>query len=285
MAIQPGCYSGIPEDDYHASEGVSVSRLKRHRKAAVFSTVPQEATESLRFGSVIHCAILEPGDFAPRFTVSDLNRNSNAYKDLKAAEDKAGRKIIKTEEYDEAFRIRDAVMRHPEARRMLEPAQLLIEQSFYWIDPVTGLLCRGRADGIRLDWRAVIDLKSTEDASAEGFTRSCTKYLYDWQEAYYREGIAESCGWEPENFYFIAVEKEPPYITKPWTIHPQDVMDAADQLAEIRGHYLRCKEAGDWPAYGDDVGTIRIGYRTQPQYQQPQARALPAPSPMRLLAA
>lgn len=287
MAIEPGCYSDIPEAEYHASEGLSVSRLKRHRKAAILSTVDQdEATESQRFGTVIHTMILEPDSFDRRFFVCDLNRNSNAFKALEAEEAKRGREPVKSEKRDEALRIRDAVMRHPEARRMLDPAGLLVEQSFYWIDPVTGLLCRGRADGIRMDWGGVVvDLKSTEDASKAGFGRSCTKYLYDWQQAYYDEGISESCGWQPQAFFFVAVEKEPPYITKPWMINPAHVARAAEEVAEARAHYLRCKEAGDWPGYGDDVGELDIGYRPAPEYLPPQRRALPAPEYPLLLAA
>lgn len=278
-----GCYSDVPEADYHASEGLSVSRLKRHRKAAILSTVDSdEETRAQKFGTLIHATVLEPDSIPARFYVTGLKVINENHAATKAELEKAaGRTLVKQAEYDEAQRIRDAIMRHPAAREMLAPG-LLTEQSFYWVDPATGLLCRGRADGLRLEWRAVVDLKSTEDASAEGFARSCTKYLYDWQEAYYREGIEASCGWEPQAFFFLACEKTEPWIVKPWTIHPADVAQAADEVAEERAHYLRCVQAGDFPAYGDDVGTLRIGYRSQPSRQEPTRRE---PAPMRLLAA
>lgn len=283
--MQPGCYSGYPEAEYHASEGLSVSRLKRHRKAALLSTVEQdEETRDQKLGTLIHCVALEPDSFAKRFVINDDNRNSNAFKAVKAKADADGKEVVKQQDYDNARRIRDAIMAHPEAGRILAPGpSLLVEQSFYWVDPATGILCRGRADAIRLDWRAIGDLKSTEDASAEGFARSCTKYLYDWQQAYYQEGIEASCGWMPEAFFFIAVEKKPPFLVKPWVIHPDDVDRAYDEVCEARAHYRRCLDAGHFPGLGNDVGTLRIGFRTPANYIEPSPEA--APETVRLIAA
>ena len=282
MAITPGCYSDILEEDYHASEGVSVSKLKRHRKAAIFSTVPStEETKTQKLGTLIHTVTLEPSSFDRRFIVNDLNRNSTEFKKIKAAADEERKSVIKQSEYDDARRIADGIHSDPEIRRMLEPGpDLLVEQSFYWVDAVTGLLCRGRADAIRLSWRAVIDLKSTADASPEAFAWACSDYLYDWQQAYYEEGINGSCGWEPDAFFFVAVEKKDPWIRKAYTIHPEDVAIAAEEVAEARAHYRQCAESGDWPAYGEDVGQIRIKRRTPALYLPPVAR-----QPARLIAA
>lgn len=260
-APEPGLYDAIPEEQYHASPGVSVSRLKTFAKAPAKARYGKnKETGSLRFGSLIHTAILEPDQLDLRYMVSDLERfdpRTAAYKEesLKAR----GRELVKRAEYEEALRIQDAVHAHPSAGALLK-GDLRVEQSFYWIDPETGLLCRGRADGLHMDMRAIVDLKSTQDASPDrrGFAMSCGEYKYHWQDAFYREGIEAVTGWEPEAFVFIAVEKDRPYLVGTYELEPVAVERGREDVHEQLRAYAKCLKDDYWPGYSGDIEPLAM---------------------------
>ena len=256
--MQPGCYDDIPEKDYHASPGVSVSRLKRHRKAPILATVDTAETREMRLGTLIHTAILEPGRLHERFTISDMNRNKNEFKALEAAEKAAGREVIKQEEMDAALHIRDSAMGDPDVREILTGGPLATEQSFYWIDPTTGLLCRGRCDAIRLDAQVCIDLKSAQDASPDEWCWAAGRYRYDWQEAFYRQGIEATCGWSPRAFVFVVVEKVEPWIVQSYILDPDHVAAAYEEVAAELAAYRRNQETGEWPAFGKGLMCVPV---------------------------
>lgn len=256
-APEPGIHQ-MPEGDYHASPGVSISKLK------VFADAPAKArygerkeTGSQKFGSLIHCAVLEPDRLDACYFASDLERLDPRTAAFKEEQLRAGsRTLVKRKEWDEALRIRDAVHAHPVAGDLLA-RNLLVEQSLYWIDPETGLLCRGRADGLRPDMRVIVDLKSTTDASSYGFARSVAEYRYHWQDYFYRTGITATA-WEPESFVFIAVEKEPPYLVGTYEVLPEDLERGQERVREELIRYAECERTGIWPGYSDTLEPIHL---------------------------
>lgn len=245
----PGLYADIPEEIYHASPGVSVSALKRFAEAPAKVKVNRKSTPSLAFGSLAHTAVLQPHLLADRYHVVDMERISareKATKDAMAAA--GGRELVKRSDWDDALRLRDVVHSHPTLREMLAPVGLLTEVSFYWHDPATGLLCRGRADGLRNDWRAVLDLKSTVDASPDGFAKSVASYNYHWQQAHYQHGL--SFTWQkPEAFFFIAIENEDPFLPAIYELDRHAVELGERQVAENLEAWAECERTGIWPGY------------------------------------
>lgn len=167
--MDPGIYDGIPADEYHAGDGVSVSTLKRFAEAPAKALVKRPDTPALAKGTLVHTAVLEPELLEQQFQPTDIERRgTKAWDAAEAAAKAAGRELVKRADWDEAMRMRDAVQAHAVARELLGPG-LLTEQSIYWIDPITGLLCKGRCDGLRLDMRIIVDVKTTIDASPKGF--------------------------------------------------------------------------------------------------------------------
>lgn len=175
-----------------------------------------------------------------------------------------GRIILSPEQWDQIHAMRDAVMAHPAACAILTN-----------MNDVIG------------------DLKTTEDASPEGFAKSMANWRYDVQAPYYLDGVKkaleqgkctppvngaselsvywvdEATGvlcrcrpdwWRgyPKNFVFIAVEKKPPYAVGVY------VLDSAsmDIGRAIYQHdlqvYAECLESDKWPGYGDLVQTINM---------------------------
>src|SRR3954465_13690405 len=75
--IEPGIYFDMPEDVYHAAEGLScsgtnhltVSKLNYWHKNLNPDREPEEDTGARRFGKATHCFALEPERFASHFAM------------------------------------------------------------------------------------------------------------------------------------------------------------------------------------------------------------------------
>lgn len=257
--IAPGVYE-IPAEAYHAGPGVSVSTLRAFAdNPARMRYGVRKSTAAQSFGTLIHAAVLEPDALDARFCASDLERFDSRTAAYKAEMERAdGRELVKRADYDEALRIRDSVHAHPIARDLLAPAGLLVERSFYWTCPDTGLLLRGRADGLRQDMRVVVDLKSTTDASPYEFGRSAAEYRYHWQAAHYCDGVAAAAGWEPEAFIFIAVEKAMPYLVAAYELDPLDLDKARERLSDTKVAYAESLRNDVWPGHPTNLERIDL---------------------------
>lgn len=262
--MQPGIYDGISADDYRAGDGVSVSTLKMMPEEGGPARVrygKREETRAQFIGTLIHDVVLEPEKLDRTYHVVDLpvlNANHKAYQ---AAEiEAAGREIVRRVDYDNAHRIRDAILKQSSAARdLLAPGpNLKIEQSIYWIDEETGLLCRGRTDVMRTDYKVLCDLKSCVDATWDGFSKAIGEYKYHWQNAFYDDGVEAAGRWKPEAFIFIAVEKVEPFLTATYEIIPEDVQIGRDETRASLRHYAKCAETDTWPGLPDELQSITL---------------------------
>lgn len=174
------------------------------------------------------------------------------------------RKVLSPEAFEQIFAMRDAVMNHPAAFAILHHVKDIIG-----------------------------DLKTTEDASPEGFAKSIANWRYDVQHAYYmdgtrmaleqgkcnppQEGKAElSVYWTdpvtgvlcrcrpdfwrgyPKHFAFIAVEKKPPYAVGVYVLDSEGVEIGRAQYQHDLRVYAECVRSGEWPGYGDKIQTISL---------------------------
>lgn len=254
-------HPNLPAAEYHAAPGISKHALdKIHRAPALWKYErdnPPDPTPAMRWGTLVHTAVLEPDRFDDEVAVSpEINRRTNAGKaewDAFCAANE-GKTIVTPEEFTELEAIRAAVMAHPAAVRALAGEGHRIEHSLFWNHD--DIFCRARPDLIH---RAgvIVDLKTTEDASPGGFQRSCFNFRYHVQAAFYLDGLA-ACGEPAKGFAFIAVEKKAPYLVAVYEADPE--MIAAGRQAYERDLliYAECLRTDCWPGYGDAVQTLSL---------------------------
>ena len=279
-AEKPQVKFGLVEmtnEAYHASEGVSKSRLDvmahsaQHYWQAYINPArePREATPAMFIGTLIHSAILEPDLLTKQYVVLPENAPNRPTKAQLNAQrpsaeavqsiawwkwfeaEHAGRVILTPEQWALARGARDSVHQHPRARQLL--ARGKAEQSYFALDPDSGAIVK-----CRTDWTAatgeMVDVKSTVSAAPDQFQRSVLDYRYHVQQPWYQDVVeaATDAPLPSRAWYFLAVEKTPPYACALYTL-PEDVVRAGrlQGQRDLR-RIVECTALDEWPGYSTE---------------------------------
>ena len=243
-------------DQYRAADGLNFSSLKilsdrspAHFRAYMSGQSERETTPAMRFGSLVHSCILEPdkADYVVRpegmvFTT----------KEGKGWRDSQTKEIVTATEEKTIKSMRDSVYSHPMASRLLCGGRA--EQSLFARDS-KGVMRKGRLDYLTDSGNVVIDLKTCEDASPDGFGKNVANYSYV-KQAYWYLKLAKLCGLKKDAFIFIAVEKTAPYAVACYQV-PDDLLEGAGTIIEADVQkFINCRMSNEWPAYGDGIQTL-----------------------------
>lgn len=248
--------------EYHSSPAISKSGLDLIRKAPALFRWRQKnrqlPTPALRWGTLIHLAVLEPNYFALTTIVrpEGIDRRTTAGKAAWAEfeMEAEGKEILTGEEMSELTAIRASVYAHPSAAKALA-GNPTIEQSIFWDHD--GIDCRCRPDAVT-ESGVIVDLKTTRDASPDGFAKSIAQYRYHVQAAYYSDGYEAAFGRQPKGFVFIAVETEPPFLVAVYVASEAMILRGrADYLADLET-FRRCRDTDTWPGYATAPITIDL---------------------------
>lgn len=253
----------IPFEEYLAATGINASGLKHiarspaHYRASL-SEPPREST-ALTIGKLTHLAILEPARFNDHAVVMpkfDMRKNVDkaAFADWKAA---LAPDAIEVPEYchEQIQRMTDKVQAHPAARRLLEKG--VREGTFFWTDPDTGELCKGRPDFVS-GTGIIVDLKTTQDARNAEFSKSMWTYRYDIQAAHYCAGSEVTGIGRADAYAFLVVEKEPPYEIGVYTAGASVLGVGRQWRREAMATYAECRRTGIWPGYPQRAEVIEL---------------------------
>ena len=222
------------------------------------NALPQKETPALLIGSAVHCAVLEPQEFGKRYAVGPrVDRRTKAGKEdwesfLQTSE---GFIQLDSETATLCERIMEAVRKFPAAKYLLSEGEA--EKVIEWTDEAINVDCKARPDWLTPD-NIIVDLKTTEDASPRGFAQSVRKYRYDVQAAFYSDGLEQSTGKACEGFFFIAVEKAPPFLCAVYYLGADDIAEAKQKYQKNLLTYKLCKESGIWSGYSEIVSKLEI---------------------------
>lgn len=154
----------------------------------------------------------------------------------------------------------EAVLANPDARDLVERPGIA-EASVIAQDPATGEWLRARPDYLpdRTGEQAVmVDLKTADNADPRDFGRTCGRYGYQIQSAWYVEALRLARGDEHPRIVFVAVEKEPPHLVSVTEL--QALSHAAGMAArrEAIDLWHACRETDHWPGYTPGIQPIDI---------------------------
>jgi len=263
----PGATGFFPmtAPEYFAAPGVSQSMLKQmarspaHMKA--YLSTPRKPTPSQEFGTLVHTALFETnlfGDakshYVKRLDFDGRTKNGKAW-----TAHHRDKPCLTAEEAEAIIGIHRSIRAHIYGAGLIG-ALGIAEVSGFFYNEELGLVQKIRPDRIvqRDDGLLfLLDAKTTDDASKEGFRREIEKWGYHRQAAYYLD-VCAALGVEIADFLWLAVEKEPPYAVGVYNLTKDDIEVGRKMYRRELALYAKCEDEGRWPAYSEDIETISL---------------------------
>lgn len=264
----------MPAEEYHdEAKGLSRSMAKE----IVYKTPehmrygqdnPKPPTKFMEFGTLVHCASLEPHTLNEQFYIQpSMYPTKDGFKPWHGGADwcdkwkaaHSDRICITADDAQMVMGCTTKIRNNPVVRGMLIAGE--VEQSFFARDPQTGLMLRCRTDLMAKDEQGkvwVADIKKTQDASPNEFAKACRKMRYAFQECFYRY-VMSLLGVEVFQFVFVVVEEKPPHGLVLYRIHSEtsDKVKAEEEKVRLAiDTYVQSKEQGVWPGYPERITDV-----------------------------
>lgn len=215
-------------------------------------------TPAMRLGTAVHMAALEPARFIESYAEGPMvSRATKVWKEAQAATKAT---LLPTDEFYLIRGIVKSLQNHDAAAKALFRGEGENEATFITKDVTSGLDIKCRADRVT-NSGFVIDLKTTQDASARAFGKSVVNFNYHLQAAFYLRCIEQATGTVPKGFVFVAVEKEPPYACQVFladeemlNIGTKKVDNLLQQLSTLTEEF----GTKPWPSYSQQVQPLAL---------------------------
>lgn len=261
----------IPNTYYDDHPGISQSMLKEFSKSPrhyfckyIEKSIEQKESESMRIGTLVHAMLLQP-DKQHMFPVFDGEKRTNEqkakYAEMQNEACKNGGFVVRRDEYDVACAMVESV-KSTSTWGIIESHLQLTEAPLEWTCEHTDLLCKGRIDGLvgKEDKQLVVEIKTTADASFEGFSKSIFNFGYDLQAAHYMQAVATHIGKSPDSFLFVLVENKAPYLTAFYELGAETIYSANAARIALMKRFKECRDKNEWPGYSEEIKEINIPF-------------------------
>lgn len=212
-----------------------------------------EKTPALIMGKLFHALVLEPEYVAERFYIFDQEQRPEKDKTMASKENKLwkasellnadGADFVSKSDYQNAQNMAEAVMK--KAGEFIENGKTF-ERHLEWRRDEVDF--KGFIDVDAPDY--MVDLKTAIDANPAKWTR---KAWYDYkshrQAGMYLDGDADGFYQDKKEFYFIVIEKEPPYLVSVNMVHSSMVERGIKLYRELTADLKVCRERNKWPDF------------------------------------
>jgi exodeoxyribonuclease VIII len=251
LRFEDGIHPAVPRDVYERLERTNFSLLKWMAKSpAHFRNAmlgPPEDSDAKKLGRVSHVFAFEPE--RARALIAVWDGGTRRGKDWDAfCQRNEGRELLTENEYEKCMAIQRAVRADATAMQYLQNGRGEVSMCWKTVAPETGeeIAAKGRID---FDAQtAIVDLKTTKDASPDGFGRQFFALHYDAQAAWYCDGYERATG-KRKPYVIVAVENVEPFVVQVYRV--PDV--AIDLGREKYGRWLDslafCTANSVWPGY------------------------------------
>ena len=267
----------VDRDYYSLEEFISYSGLKNLKKSPAhyrqYKDEPLEVeTDAMAFGSAYHKYILEPEKFETDYYVFNDEgiceaivakaaadgkeivkvRSTKEYKQWAESEMRiiGDRKTIEKSDFQKIKDMKEKLLSHYYCRALLSggEAEYSITGTLQTVEGDINL--KARPDYVKANKHFIIDLKTTFDASEDGFTRAAADNDYHIQAALYSDLMemltGDGRGW---TFFFIAQEKRKPYAFNIFEASPQFIGQGRYEYEQLLRLYKMCTDENRWPGY------------------------------------
>ena len=208
---------------------------------------PQPSTPAMKLGSAIHMNVLQPEEFNKNYAVSPKfdRRTKIGKEDYKNfVNNNLSKTVISESDFEIIEQITMKLMKDKMVKSLLQQGEP--EKIITWHNEHYDVNCKGMLDYYREGADMIIDLKTTQDASYNGFMRSVKKYKYHKQAAFYLDAV------KAQRFFIIAVEKSPPFAINIFELSENMLDEGRDMYNHELEIYEYCTKSDYWPGVGYD---------------------------------
>lgn len=263
--MNPGIYTRdqVPREQYDRIARLNISRLAlidkspAHFQHGILDAAEGGDTDAMVQGRATHLAVFEPELFRERCVVWEGKvRNGNKWDDFRTRN--ADKEILTVAMHANAVAIGMAARNSPHALPYLSKGRG--ELTLVWTHAVKGLAavpgyeieCKGRIDfEAELDGGTIVDLKTTADASSDGFARTAMNLHYVTKAAWYSDGYELASGGKRLPYAIVAVETKAPWAVQVYRV-PEELIDLGrSKYREWLDRYAFCRAKNHWPAYAE----------------------------------
>lgn len=279
-SLPAGVNPNVDAEQYHRTLGLTKSGLMALKKSPAhfwqWMTSPSEpSTQAMNLGTATHTLVFEPHkwekeiavipDDAPKKAtaaqVKAKNPSAEAlasitwWNEFNAKNEK--KCIITQEQLLQAQGMATAVRNYADILPLLDHPTAKAELSIAANEDVRGLqiACKMRCDLLTMNDTVIVDLKTTEDASPEGFSKTFMSLGY-WMQAAHYIATGRRAGLPIEKFVFVAVEKNPPYSVALYELDADSLSKAFSIRQRLLETLADCIATGEYPSYSR--GTHRL---------------------------
>ncbi|MGV2383985.1 MAG UNVERIFIED_CONTAM: PD-(D/E)XK nuclease-like domain-containing protein [Thermobifida fusca] len=262
---RPGLYD-LPEEVYHADPvpGGSLSSTGARRllecpaRFRYEQAHPPAPKPHFDFGTAAHKLVLGVG---PELAVIDApDWRTKAARDAAREARERGAVPLKRNEYEQIQAMAAALRAHPVAGPIFTESAGRAEQSLFWQDPETRVVCRARVDHLphpTQQGRLILaDYKTCVTADPRKLPRVIAEHGYHLQAAWYMDGVRALGAGEDVAFLFVFQEKTAPHLVTVVELDHEALQVGAYLAREARQLYAACRRTGRWPGYSDDSPVV-----------------------------
>lgn len=249
-----GFVEGMSFEDYAAVDALSGSSLLHIRRSPLayryHEDNPQEPTEAMKLGTVIHTAILEP-PLLGKVSIWGLKeeqkvRRGQVWEEFRKSTSEDGLIILTKAERAEVAATVEGVYDCAPARKYLceeGPTEI----SMFWFDEA-GRYWKGRLDKLirGKNSATIVDLKKTRSCASRRFGSQAYHIGYHIKAAIYASGYFRLTGIMPK-FKWIAAESKPPFECAVFRATPDVMIMGGEECDKLVKLLDECKRLDHWP--------------------------------------
>jgi hypothetical protein len=271
-----GIYTDISIQDYHANKThLSSTGIKMAKKSLALwkwmQSRPQEFKQHFDFGNSFEIALLDRDNFEKFVAIMQTEnwiakaldekptlkvpKNSKCYQveEEKFLKENEGKYII-PDVGPQSFEYLEYMLEscHKDAVIQKLISNTEYQVSLFWTDDQTGINLKTRPDICKRKKNVIVNLKTIADGSPDSFSKDLAKYEYPLQGAIEIRGCQQTGLMEKvDNYFWLVVEKEPPFNATLYEFDHSDQRYSMDELEYLLSKIKRAREEDKYPGYGD----------------------------------
>ncbi len=182
--------------DYHSLPGYGSTLIRAGDRSGLHLLQARNETKTsaaMDLGTAFHSAYLEPGKFKSRYIFAEYRDQRTSEFKRWAKQQDATKEILHFDMSETIQGMLDSANTNKLATSLMSNG--IVEESTFWLDEKTGVLCKSRTDYVSSGLgEQIVDIKTCKDASFDTFQRTVVTMGYHIQAAIQMEAVRVTRG-------------------------------------------------------------------------------------------